>query len=410
MRQANPFGDTLPTILFGAFDRHNLGDLLFPHLLAALLPHTRLIRAGLAERDLRRFGGHKVHALATLARELGGRPLRLIHVGGELLTCDAWQAAVMLQTPEAARGTVARLDARPVARAAWAREVLGLPSAVPYAVARAFFPGAAAVIYNAVGGVGLADCPPALRAEVIARLGEADAVGVRDRHTLAHALAAGIDAQLMPDPAVMTAVLFGAHIRRRGRTGAVAAVRRDFPQGHLAVQVSADFGDDGTLAEIATGLDRAATDAGCGVVLFRAGAAPWHDDLDCLGRLAARLRVPCRVFASLHVADICALIAASRGYCGSSLHGRIVAMAFALPRVNLLHPSAAARSGKQAAFAETWEPAGVPAAVGVDRIADGIAAALAVDPQVLAETADGLVAAYRHAFHALLERCRSGHR
>jgi hypothetical protein len=27
-----------PTILLGAFDRHNFGDLLFPHLAAALLP------------------------------------------------------------------------------------------------------------------------------------------------------------------------------------------------------------------------------------------------------------------------------------------------------------------------------------------------------------------------------------
>jgi hypothetical protein len=25
-----------PLILFGAFDRHNLGDLLFPHIVAAL--------------------------------------------------------------------------------------------------------------------------------------------------------------------------------------------------------------------------------------------------------------------------------------------------------------------------------------------------------------------------------------
>jgi len=27
-----------PPVLFGAFDRHNFGDLLFPHLLTALLP------------------------------------------------------------------------------------------------------------------------------------------------------------------------------------------------------------------------------------------------------------------------------------------------------------------------------------------------------------------------------------
>lgn len=405
MRHADFSGSKPPTIVFGAGDRHNLGDLLFPHVVAALLPGTRLIHAGLAARDLRRYGGYRVAALAALARTLGGGPLRLIHAGGELLGCEAWPAAVMLQAPVVARAVVARLDALPAARDAWAHAQLGSPAMLPYLAPRALFPDAT-IIYNAVGGVGLAGLSAEARAEAFARLAEADAVGVRDRHTLAYVRAAGIDAQLMPDPAAMTAVLFGDRIRRRGASGEAALVGRRFPQGYLAVQFSADFGDDRTLAALAAGLDRASAGSGCAIVLFRAGAAPWHDDLGCLRRLAARLRAPCHVFASLHVFDICALIAASRGYCGSSLHGRIVAMAFGLPRLSLLHPSAAARSGKQLAYAETWEPADVPLTVEVDSLADGIAAALAVAPQVLVRTAEEGVAAYRQAFAALLGQCR----
>ena len=100
-----------PTILLGAFDRHNFGDLLFPHIAAALLPGRRLIFAGLAERDLRPFGGHRTHALARLAAEFGNAPVRLIHVGGEILTCEAWHAALMLQPADAVPALVARLDA-----------------------------------------------------------------------------------------------------------------------------------------------------------------------------------------------------------------------------------------------------------------------------------------------------------
>lgn len=395
----------LPTIVFGAFDRHNFGDLLFPHVVAALLPDARAIHAGLLARDLRRYGGHWVQALAEVARSGGDGPLLLIHAGGELLGCEAWPAAVMLQAPAVARAVVARLDALPAARDAWAHAQLGSPAMLPYLAPRALFPDAT-IIYNAVGGVGLAGLSAEARAEAFVRLAEADAVGVRDRHTLAYVRAAGIDAQLMPDPAAMTAVLFGDRIRRRGASGEAALVGRRFPQGYLAVQFSADFGDDRTLAALAAGLDRASAGSGCAIVLFRAGAAPWHDDLGCLRRLAARLRAPCHVFASLHVFDICALIAASRGYCGSSLHGRIVAMAFGLPRLSLLHPSAAARSGKQLAYAETWEPADVPLTVEVDSLADGIAAALAVAPQVLVRTAEEGVAAYRQAFAALLGQCR----
>ncbi|MGB9129501.1 MAG: polysaccharide pyruvyl transferase family protein, partial [Thiobacillus sp.] len=71
-----------PPVLFGAFDRHNFGDLLFPHLLAALLPGRAFECCGLAERDLRAFGGHRVTPLPA-------RPTQLIHAGGELLTCTA---------------------------------------------------------------------------------------------------------------------------------------------------------------------------------------------------------------------------------------------------------------------------------------------------------------------------------
>jgi len=39
-------GKSSPVILFGAFDRHNLGDLLFPHIVAKLRGHARCRGAG----------------------------------------------------------------------------------------------------------------------------------------------------------------------------------------------------------------------------------------------------------------------------------------------------------------------------------------------------------------------------
>lgn len=392
----------IPIILFGAFDRHNFGDLLFPHVVAALLPRRKLIFAGLAERDLRRFGGHRVRALARLAEQWGSRPVDLVHVGGELLTCTAWQAAVMLMPCDRAQETIARFEARPHAGMEWARGMLGLSALAPYTVSRALLRGAGAMIYNAVGGVDLDECEPAQRAEVLANLAAADAVGVRDRQTYALLTSAGIAARLMPDPAVMVAGLFGATIRERARRGEVARVRQDFPRGYIAVQFSADFGDDKTLSAIAGQLDRVARSSGHGIVLFRAGAAPWHDDPDCYRRLVARMRAPAvKIFGSLHLWDICALIAGSRAYAGSSLHGRIVAMAFALPRINLRPPGQGLLSAKQDAFAATWEAPGLPATVDVHEIALGMRQALSVDAAQLRDAAAELVARYRQGFAAL---------
>ncbi|MEW6647625.1 MAG: polysaccharide pyruvyl transferase family protein [Pseudomonadota bacterium] len=394
--------DDTPLLLFGAFDRHNFGDLLFPHIAAALLPGRRLIHAGLAARDLRPYGGHQTRAIAPLALELRDRPLHILHVGGELLACDAWQAAVMLQTPEQAQEMIARCEHDPAQRRTWAAQTLGLGDEAPYCIARELFPAAKQVSYCAVGGVDLAARPAELRREVLAKLHAADGVGVRDKVTQSHLAAAGIDAMLLPDPAVMVRELFDAEIQRHARYGEAAQVRAAFPQGYLAVQLSADFGDDATLAAIAAQLDAIARASGFAIVLFRAGAAPWHDDLACYRRLAACMHAPAIwLFTSLHLWDICALIAHSRGYCGSSLHGRIVAMAHGLPRINVRQPAPTEIPAKQQAYCASWELPGLPVQVAAGEIAAAWPAASAVPQAMLQQHAAEMAQEYRGCFAAL---------
>jgi hypothetical protein len=53
-------------VVFGAFDHHNLGDLLFAYVVAALLPRRDPVFAGIADRDLTAWGGHRVGVLAQL--------------------------------------------------------------------------------------------------------------------------------------------------------------------------------------------------------------------------------------------------------------------------------------------------------------------------------------------------------
>lgn len=352
---------TETAILFGACDRHNLGDLLFPHIAASLLVPREVFVAGLAERDLTPLGGHRVRAVGELLRKFPDAPL--IHAGGELLTCDAWEAAVMLLPAEEAPGVISQYDGRPE-RFDWARQFLGMEDRAPYCLGKSQSPQHGEVIFNGVGGVDLDRRNAAQREEVLAKLRGADWIGVRDKLTFAQLAAAGIDARLMPDPAVLTADLFGERIRERGEAGEVADVRAAFPQGYLAVQFAASLGDDVTLARIAEGLAREAT--GRGIVFFRAGAAPWHDDIEVYRRAAVVFRgvdaAPTRVFESLDVWDICALIASGAGFAGSSLHGRIVAEAFGVPVVDGIVPVGA----KVAAYRDTWAGRAAAAAFRAD--------------------------------------------
>ena len=379
------------SVLFGAFDRRNFGDLLFPHLLEALLPGWAFECCGLAERDLRAFGGHRVSVL-------GSPPATLIHAGGELLTCTAWQAAVMLLDPAAAAEAVARYDNEPAAAAAWAARQLGTARTLPYVVGRDALAPGGRLIFNAMGGVEWNGLPAAQRDEVTTALRLADWLSVRDHVTQAALRAEGIDAPLCPDPAVMVAECFGETIRQHQNTGPVKAMHDAFPQGYLACQFSADFADDASLDALAQGLLRVAAATGLGLALFRAGAAPWHDDPALYESLQRRL-LPgtAQLFLSLHLWDICALIAASRGTVGSSLHGRIVALAYGLPRVSLIPPQQGARPDKRTAFAETWEPDAVPRSVAVDRIEPAVLQALAVSADVLQDNAAQLCARYRQS-------------
>lgn len=303
---------TPPPIYFGAFDRHNLGDILLGHMAAALDKAASPHFAGLADRDLTAVSGHRVSAVEGLSQ-----PVTLIHVGGELLDCDEEQAAYMLGEPSRR----------------WGRRA-------PYVVPRDALPGGSKTIFQSVGGVGLAQRDKEFRDEVFHALRQAERVSVRDRVTQGILGDAGITANLVPDPVSRIAEYFGPKILSRGPG----------KSDYLAVQFAAECGDDETLDGIARGLEQ----LGRPVVLFRAGAAPWHDDLEVYRRLASRLRVPVELFESLDIWDICGLIAGSQGFIGTSLHGHIVAKAFDVPAVSLRREIGV--GAKLRAYLDTWYP------------------------------------------------------
>lgn len=395
------------TILFGAFDRHNFGDMLFPHVVSSLLPEQPLYFVGLAEQDMQHYGGHVVRALPDLSAEMGERPVRVIHVGGEILTCNAWQAAVMLSPPEWVDDIVRSMDGDEGRQFAWAREELGNADLIPYVAPRTAFFHTACLLHAGIGGIELNNLPEVQRTEVLDKLRQADAIGVRDNLTLAMLTAAGIKARLIPDTAVMVAELFGERISRSASEFEVANIIDTFPRGYIAMQFSADFGDDMTLTEIAAQLDAAANASGYGIALFRAGAAPWHDDLACYRRLRERMQTKSvAIFESLDIWEICALIAHAKVYCGSSLHGRIVASAFALPRVGIVYPLPDSQIAKQTAYANTWETPDLPATVTVTDIAEGVLRSLKADPGLLRHSAQELADRYRQAFRMLFADCR----
>lgn len=337
-------------ILFGAFDRHNFGDLLLARC-AAAGARTDIVFTGLAARDLRKFGGFHTLALADAIAAFGSEDADFVHVGGELLTTTAWEAAVMLQSPSDIARIVAQHDRSPDARTAWARSVLGTTRRIPYVVAQNDLPTRWHTHFRAVGGVAFDTLPGAERNEILRALRTATTLSVRDRTTFDALRHARVDTDLLPDPAAATPALFGATIGQRGQGGEIAALRSRM-RSWTAVQLAAEWGDDATLDHVARSLLTTSAASGTGFVLFRAGLAPWHDDRDTLRRLADRLgsQRPVAILESAHVLDICALLAEACAYVGTSLHGWIVAHAFKVPARCLVRSSA----DKAARYTDAW--------------------------------------------------------
>ncbi|TCS71341.1 polysaccharide pyruvyl transferase [Sulfuritortus calidifontis] len=391
----------VPLILFGAFDRHNFGDLLFAHLWAEQFKDRELIFAGLAQRDLTPYGGHRVQAISQLAQRPGQQAVDILHVGGELLTCSLYEAAIMTLPPEAAPAAIARHDPDPAGRSLWAQQRLGLRQEIGYLVPRGLFPHTRRLSLHAVGGMGLNQLPDSMRSEVIAHLQGADHLSVRDHLTQTILAQAGIRAPLSPDAAHRVAELFGVRIARHGRQGEPLKMRTRFPQGYLAMQFSADFGDDPTLHALAAQLDACGERTGLGIVLFRAGAAPWHDELTVYRRLAGFMRWPqCHIFESLNLWDICALLGQARAYCGSSLHGRIVAQACSVAGVSLVPD--VQTPYKAQAYCATWLPAAERNVRPVGQALTGIEQALTLSSESLQQLAAQLASQARAGMSATL--------
>lgn len=331
-----------PIVLFGAFDRHNLGDFLLARAAALRAGNRPCLFAGLRAVDLTTFGGPVVESvqqiLAKWRQRFGSAPLDLVHVGGEILDTDGWEAAVMLLDPDRAAERIARLDRDAAGRAAWAAEFLERDSPAPYVLDRPEVATAGSIEFRAVGGVGLARRDRAFRRAVVAALSAADRVTVRDRRTQAALVADGVQAELEADPATSLGLWLAEEV------AVVPPVGSDY----IAVQLAGDFGDDATLDALAATLNAHS----CPVRLFRAGAAPWHDDPAVYERLLQRLRVPAAILASLHVRDICALIARARFCLASSLHAVLVAGLFGVPAVGLERRSG--EGAKLHAYTETW--------------------------------------------------------
>src|SRR5690606_12527172 len=132
---------------------------------------------------------------------------------------------------------------------------------------------------------------------------------------------------------------------------------------------------------IAKQLDAIAGQTGLHICLRPIGKALNHDDHLALKRIAPLLTQPTHLVEKVTIWDIMYLIANARVYVGTSLHGAITAMSYAVPYVGVAVPILHS-------YLQTWGVDGINHTVPLASIHEGVDHALAIDQSALQRSRD----------------------
>lgn len=344
-----------PTIaIYGAVDRFNYGDLLFPLILTKAFrkagAHVDLTTVGIRNSDLSRYGALPSQGLRWMLKP-GNLPpgSSIVVAGGELLAAGWWQLLSHLFPPligDACHAMISQcvkenhLDNI-------GRKLLGCPWKIPFAPHSSCMRSDINVAFNAVGGSNLAHRQEAWREDVLSAVQKAVFASVRDRETY-NLLGEKSGVQLMPDSAAALPEFFPATDLAEAASSRIQNILQDdIP--FICFQLHRYFHTD-KLRQFAAQLDELQSSGGFRIILLPIGHATGHSDHRSLRKIKRAMRNPCELLGRLNLIDTITLLSRCSVYAGTSLHGLITAMSYGRPYASI------GKAPKCKAFLDTWCP------------------------------------------------------
>lgn len=331
-------------IFYGAFDRYNYGDNLMPILLEnyflnefpQILNWFDFEFASILDSNLSKYGCKKTIAVKNLLKVPENS--LLIVVGGE--TMGATRHGLYLHTFDNKKyHKIAIYCSRLLKIPFIIFSYLKYPSPwyYPYIPDKKTFDNNVRVILNTVGGV------PANRA--MGAVKRIDYISVRDSRSF-DGMKKYFNVKLVPDSVLLLSKLYSIDDLKL-RCRAEILEKFNFDQKYIIIQMcpykaSCDPND---LSDVLMNIKR----QGIQPVLLPIGYASGHDDIDYLRKVQIIANNELELFYELTVWEIAYFIAKSSGFYGTSLHGIITAMSYAVP-----HYCINKNLVKLTSFLETW--------------------------------------------------------
>lgn len=328
--------------LVGAFDRHNYGDILFPlvhteNLVANGVARDHIKYYAITAADLRDDGGYLTQSVKSLLTASVSPEDAVVLCGGDVLSAD-WMlmlahlhSSVFLKMARAARRVFGITFTNDVARL-----MLGEINAFPYVISKSNCP--AHIYFTAVGGAGFKSSTHLKR--VANELGKTDGISVRDVEIQMLLADAGVNAQLIPDTALIMSDFFTRDVLKS----------RDWTtrlKSHGAFDFNHYYSFQGAKRLLEKHLDQLTAEiilthklTGLSPMFVPIGRATDHEDHVVLEALFTRVtaaNVPCAYQDSQHILDIMTSLAFAKTYVGTSLHGAITTYSFGRKPTALLY-------------------------------------------------------------------------
>lgn len=346
--------------IHGAFDRFNYGDLLFPLILENVFADCKnnydIDYFGLIDSDLSSYGAKPTKSIEQLfkAETLQDGSL-LIIAGGEILGAN-WFELYGYTLPYSLKSFYLMLK-RNVPKRYLLRLKPELDSSKisqPFLLSPKDFTSQIKIIYNAVGGVSLYYGNYSIKEyfQIIDKLNQATYVSVRDNRTksVLESLSKKIEVHLVPDSATSLSKYFPPELLIKLANLEIKSWIEKYSGRYLVLQIAKKFcNDEATIEQISNQIEEIYLKHKLVTILCPIGMATGHEDFIPLSAIKNRVKTPILFLDNPSLFDIMTLIAYSNMFIGTSLHGAITAMSYAVPNLAFKIPSP-----KIQTYLDTW--------------------------------------------------------
>lgn len=314
--------ENIDCVLIGAFERHNFGDMLMGYIFKVLLERQglRVVLASILENDLTSYNGNRVYSVFDLVNAGLDSNTPILHVGGETVPCS-FTDALLADTPI----MLGRHRDEAVQRL---RDLLATNRPFPYLTPPEEVVGTRTILWTNRIFYGTGFTKQVFEnetADLIKKSFDNSLVaGFRDRQSLDNGAQLEIkNLRLTPD-----IVLYISKLLPRKEDSEHNYFLLHFNQYYLEMNDKILVGQ----------LERISESFDGSIKIALAGRLIGHDSVSEIHRfmaLAAERGLSIEFLPSEDIFDICRQISGARMVASTSLHYRIVARSYGIPRISM---------------------------------------------------------------------------